>query len=245
MLESAQNLAAAPRSTGSLLPHTWRLTKWELFLTRRRVMSKVLASILLGGYVIVIGFMLISYSVAASRGATDIELSPLRDLLTFPGVLVVGGIYTAQLGPLMACVLAGALVGSEYGYSTQRLAFSRGAGRGQMLAAQAGALALLALGTVGGMLALSALVGVTFGPAIGGSISAPPPGGWTEIVAYWLVLSLVLFAYASLALFFATLGRSVAAGIGLALGLLFVENIVRFILLGVGTVPGAFFQFVG
>jgi ABC-type transport system involved in multi-copper enzyme maturation permease subunit len=245
MLETAQQLASAPRSTGSALTHTMRLVRWELFLARRRALAKVLAIILLVGYLLAVGFILASYAVASSNGAVDLELQPVRDLLTFPNSLLVGGIYSARLAPLLVCVLAGAVIGGEYGYSTQRLAFSRGVGRGQMLAAQVAALGLISLGTSVAMMALSALTGVLLGPAVGGIITGPGQDGWREVGAYTLVLSLILWVYALLAAFFATLGRSVAAGIGISLGWLFIEGIIASIFQGLGFLPGSFFKFLG
>ncbi|HEX6123542.1 MAG TPA: hypothetical protein VFY89_10300 [Ktedonobacterales bacterium] len=245
MLETAQQLSSAPRATGSALAHTWRLVRWELFLARRRALAKVLAIILLVGYLLVVGFILASYAITASNSSVDLVLQPIRDLLTFPNSLVVGGIFTARLAPLLICILAGAVIGGEYGYSTQRLAFSRGVGRGQMLTAQVAALGLLALGTAVGMMALSALTGMLLGPAVGGIVTAPGQDGWKEIGAYTLVLALILWVYALLAAFFATLGRSVAAGIGIALGWLFVEGIVASIFQGLGLLPGDFFKFLG
>jgi ABC-type transport system involved in multi-copper enzyme maturation permease subunit len=245
MLDTAQNLTAAPRAEGSALAHTWRLVRWEVFLARRRAMSKVLAGILLGGYLLIVGFIVLAYVTTLNRGASEVELQPIRDLLTFPGSLVVGGIYAARLAPLLVCILSGALIGSEYGFSTQRLAFARGVGRGQMLTAQVTALGIVALAISVGSLLLAALVGVTIGPAVGGTISGPAQGSWQEIGTYTLVLSLILWIYSLLALFFATLGRSVAAGIGLALGWLFiVDNVLTSILQLLGTIPGDFFRFI-
>jgi ABC-2 type transport system permease protein len=244
MLESAQKFSAAPRAQGSALTQTWRLVWWEVFLARRRALSKVLTGILLAGLALVIAFVVISYAVASGNGAPDLALQPVRDLLTFPRVLLLGGIYTARMGPLLACILAGVLVGSEYGYSTQRLALARGVGRGQMLAAQVGALGLVALGTSVLSLALSALVGVTIGPLVGGAIAGPDSGGWQEIGTYALVLALILFAYSLLALFFSTLGRSVWTGVGLSLGWLFLEGVVAGIMQQLGVIPSNFFHFI-
>jgi ABC-type transport system involved in multi-copper enzyme maturation permease subunit len=245
MLQSAQRFSTAPRAEGSTLTQTWRLVGWELFLARRRALSKVLAIIYLIGFALVVAFIILSYAVASSRGAPDGVLQPVRNLLTFPQVLQIGGIYTGSLGPWIIAILSGALIGSEYGYSTQRLSLARGVGRGQLLTAQVVALGLMALGVTVLSLTLSTLVGVTIGPAIGGTIMGPAAGGWQEIGTFILVQALILFMSSLLAHFFATLGRSVAAGIGISLGWLLAEGVVALILRQIGTIPASVFQFLG
>lgn len=231
MLESAQQLSAAPKAGSNWLAETWRLVKWDVFMVRRRTLAKVLLGILLGFYAAVLGIVLI-INATAGDAATQ---QGTRDLLTFPNTLLVAGIYVSRIGPLLLCILAGALVGSEYNFGTLRLVLSRGTSRAQLLAAQVVTLALLALGTVGGMLLLSALVGVTLGPLLGGSLAALPAGGTEEILLYWLALSLQFFAYTLIALFFATLGRSIVAGIAFSLGYLFLEGIIVAIFVVTGT----------
>jgi len=163
----------------------------------------------------------------AQEAFADLE----RAFLTFPTVLIPVGGYTAFLGVILLCILAGSLIGSEYSFGTQRLALSRGVSRAQLLAAQIGALAILALAVTAGMFILGALIGLTLGPLLGGSIPNIPPTGWLELLGFWLVVSLHLFAYALIALCLATLGRSTAAGIAGSLGYLLFENIALPIIL--------------
>jgi ABC-type transport system involved in multi-copper enzyme maturation permease subunit len=162
-----------------------------------------------------------------------------RTNLTFPTSLGSAGGYAQFMGLILLAILAGALVGGEYAYGTQRLAFARGAGRGQVLAAQTGALAVLALVTAALTLLLGVLSGVTVGPAVGGTVSGLTAAGVGEVLLYWLVISLVLFAGMLIALFTATLGRSTAAGIGGALGYQLLQLIGAGLLgaLG-GSIPG-------
>lgn len=162
-----------------------------------------------------------------------------RTSLTFPTSLGSAGSYAQFMGLILLAILAGALIGGEYAYGTQRLAFARGAGRGQVLAAQTGALAILALVTAALTLVLGTISGVTVGPAVGGTVAGLTGGGVAEVLVYWLVISLVLFAGMLIALFTATLGRSTAAGIGGALGYQLLQLIGAGILgaLG-GSIPG-------
>ncbi|HET8905944.1 MAG TPA: hypothetical protein VFN11_03165 [Ktedonobacterales bacterium] len=266
--------ASAPASVTALSAGTWvievlRLTRWELYLAWRRVMTKVLIILLVISYAIVVGF--ISFAIvqitnqpvqsgqsfqcppdatgcvtpspqeiqqmqqdqAKQRAAS---LAQFSDPVTFPTSLGFAATFARIVGLLLICILAGALIGSEYGYSTQRLAFSRGTSRLQMLVAQTFALAVISMILVAGMLVLATLVGLTVGPALGVSVSAPSFGGWMEIVKFFFAFSFSLFAYTLVALVAATLGKSTVAGVGLALGWIVLELIVGGVLTGIGLI---------
>lgn len=158
---------------------------------------------------------------AARSSAAD----AIRAQITFPVSVSLAVEYASFMGVIFLCIIAGALVGGEYGFSTQRLALSRGVGRGQALAAKVAALAALAVGATGAMLALGALVGVTLGPLFGGTPDGISAAGALQLGTYWAVTALRLFSYSLIALFLATLGRSTAAGVGGALGFVVVEVI--------------------
>ncbi len=145
--------------------------------------------------------------------------------LTFPTILGIAGGYTGFMGVVLLCILAGAVIGGEYSYGTQRLALSRGVSRAQVLAGQIGALALLALAVSGGMLILGTLLGFVLGPALGASIPAIPAEGLLQLLGFWLGIALQLFAYTLVALLLGTLARSTAAGIAGSLGYLIFELI--------------------
>ena len=155
----------------------------------------------------------------------DEQANAIRAPLTFPGSLQFAGGYTTFMGVILLAILAGAMIGGEFGQGTIRLALSRGVGRAQALTAQVAALAALALGIGLGMLLLGALIGVTIGPALGATLPALPSGGLGALLAYWLAVSLYLFAFAAIAFFLATLARSTAAGIAGPLGYLIFELI--------------------
>lgn len=244
-------------TTGDWLIQTWRLTRWNLFVAWRRVMSKVLLGILLGFFALIIGFIVLGYVItqsapvqgqrcssgpgtSQSSGGTstngnqpvqcqplsaqdqqqirDQETSSIRTTLAFPGSVQLAGGYTTFLGVILLSILAGAVIGGEFGFGTLRLALSRGMGRAQILTAQAVALALLSLGIGLAMMLLGVLVGVTIGPLLGATLPALSGGGALALVAYWLAISFDLFAFAAIAFFLATLSRSTAAGIAGPLG---------------------------
>lgn len=276
---------AAPTATGNWLTQTWRLARWFLYASRRRLMSKVLLAILVAGLVVVLGFVLIAYvaisnsppqssvcppaavqTQTAQNGDTggegcfqmnqqeldqaraqwQQEVAATRQELTFPNVLSVAGGYTAFMGLILLVILAGSIVGGEYGTGTVRLSLTRGVGRGQLIAAQVAAIAILALLTMGVTLALGAIFGATLGPAIGGKVPAFPAGGALEILGYWGLLSFQIFAYALIGLFMGTLARSTAAAIAVPLGFYMFENIVGNILVALGSLMSTDFgHFLG
>ncbi len=250
---TSERADAPPIASTAWLSETWRLARWQLFLARRRLISKILLILLLVFYAIVVFFVGVAYvsvvsspdpasfqcppnaqgcenpspaEIAAIRQEREAAATTIRNLVTFPTSLSIAGIYTRIVGVLFLCILVGALTGSEYGFGTLRLILPRGTGRGQLLAAQVVAIAILALATAGFMLLVAALVGLVLGPIFGATLLFPSAATWAEILKFWLALSFSLFGYALIAFFAGTLGRSTLAGVALPLGYLFLEIFV-------------------
>ncbi len=228
---------AAPTPNGSWLTQFARLVRWELFLAwRRRAMIITLSSLLLAGYVLV---LLVQYAIYYSIVSTEGDARGAQQLgvaLNFPGSLGVSGSFIGNAGVLFFVVLAGALIGSEYSYSTLRLSLSRGVARGQLLAAQIVALAILALILSTAALTLGALAGA-LSAAQGVPQSASPGVSFGEVALYWLTLTYNIFAYALIAVCIGTLTRSVAGAIGGPLVFLVVEVVTTGILTSLGSIP--------
>jgi ABC-type transport system involved in multi-copper enzyme maturation permease subunit len=206
---------------------------WNVFLGWRRTMSKVLLGLLLGAYALLVLGLLLLYALAAANGD---NVTGVRGLLTFPTSLALPGALVRYLAPIFAAILAGALVGGEYAFGTYRLSLARGSSRAQVLGGQILAMAFIALIVSALMLALGLLVGVTLGPLLGSDLVIPYPDGWVQILWYWLALSLNIWGYMLVALFFATLGRSAAAGIGGALVVFIVEIVLTLLVFPLVTV---------
>jgi ABC-type transport system involved in multi-copper enzyme maturation permease subunit len=240
-------LTAAPVEAGkapSSLRQTWWLVRVNLFLARRRVMSKVLGALLIFFYLLIAGFVTLAYfSVKASpttcppqatgcppphqlAALRQQQLIAISNAVTFPHAFSVTGAYTQFMGVLIICIMVGALVGGEYGFGTHRLSLPRGLSRLQVLGGQVLASAIMALLITVGLFLLGALMGLTLGPALGGNVQGLTLEGVRELTVYCLAVALYLFGYAMFAVLFATLGRSAAAGIAGAIGLLFLEFVV-------------------
>ena len=228
-------LATKPEArmrTPGPVEETLRLGMWNVFLAWRRTMSKVLLGLLLGAYALLVLSLLLLYALAVANGDDG---AGVRAILTFPTSLALPGALVRYLAPIFAAILAGALVGGEYAFGTYRLSLARGTVARRCWAAhsrdglhRADRLALL--------LALGLLVGVTLGPLLGSDLVIPYPDGWVQILWYWLALSLNIWGYMLVALFFATWGRSAAAGIGGALGVFIVEIVLALLVFPLVTV---------
>lgn len=262
--QTSSGASVLPAPAGIWITEVFRLTRWELYLAWRRVMAKVLIIIMIVAYALVITVVGIGLTAIQNEPAPQsfqcppdavgcqapsqqelnqertASIAQFSDPVTFPTSLGFAATVTRIVGLILICILAGALVGSEYGFSTQRLAFSRGTSRLQMLTAQAVALAVISMVVAAGMLVIGAIVGLIMGPAFGVGISMPSFGGWMEIIKFFLAFSFSLFAYTLVALAAATLGKSTAAGVGLALGVIVIELILTPILQAIG---GALYNF--
>lgn len=217
----------APRPQGGWFTQTARLTVWELFLAwRRRAMVITLAALSLAGYLLV--NLVIWISWLATSQYPD-QQRAVEQTLTFPLAVGVASQYFTGVGTLALIVLAGALVGSEYSYGTHRLSLARGVGRGQLIAAQVIAIALLAFIASAIILALGIVEGAV-ASAMLGSGQALSISGLGELGGLWIVISLNAFAYSLIAMWLGTLGRSVAAAIAGPLVYIFVEAVATDIL---------------
>ena len=203
------------------LTQMWALMRWNLFVAWRRLMSKIMLAILVIGYVLIVGVEYLVYRVSSPEVAA--QFSPT---LSFPLAMGSAQSYLGFLGPILLCVLAGAVLGSEYTYGTQRQQLGRGLSRVQVLTAQIVAMAVIALFTAVFMFILSTLVGITLGPVTGTPIKALTMTQWEGILFYWLAAAVHLFIYMLIAMFMATLGKSVIAGIAFSLGIIVVEGIL-------------------
>lgn len=230
---SGAALPVAPTPTGGKLTQFARLVRWELFLAlRRRMMIITLSTLLLVGYLAVV---LVQFAIyAATQGEAGAQV--IGAGLGFPGGISVAGGFITSAGVLLFVVLVGALIGSEYSYSTLRLSLARGVGRGQLLAAQIVAVAILAMGLTAIAVLLGAVVG-GLGAAMGISTTAGGSLSVGEILLYWLALAFNIFCYAMIALCIGTLTRSVAGGIAGPLVFIVVEVVVTDVLVALSVFP--------
>jgi ABC-type transport system involved in multi-copper enzyme maturation permease subunit len=224
-----------------------RLTGAELYKLRRRTMSKVLGItaiciILLGMAISGIQAMIAFSTPAGSyltpdHAATQADLqgaaaakqaglylvsSPLR----LPESFITSSRIIQGMGFIILIILAGTIVGGEYGAGTIRLLYTRGPTRTQFLLAKTLCLVTCA---VGGSIIL-ALLGVATGALLSFIMGQPANFGFLtgehllHLTAYLGVITLGSLIYALIALFLSTLGKNAAAGLTGALIWWILEN---------------------
>lgn len=246
---SAQSLPTSPRSANLVMGNQGfvsvllRSTAGELYKIRRRAMSKVL--LLIGVILVVIAFSFVALTVflAASSQSrpSSADLSTFAAPLHLPFSLLITGKIIEYVGLVLIVILAGTIVGGEYGVGTVRVLLTRGPTRTQYLLAKV--LAILV------RIAMSTVILLAIGIIVGALYSLPTgingdfgffTGDWVlHAIIYILLLMLKLFIYAIIALSLATLGRSTAAGVAGGIVWWFLEGLLGPILLGVGLInPG-------
>jgi ABC-type transport system involved in multi-copper enzyme maturation permease subunit len=146
--------------------------------------------------------------------------------LRLPSSLNLAGQTARSVGLILVIILAGTIVGGEYGVGTVRLMLTRGPTRLQFLLSKVGALlaciiigflAVILLGVVtGGVLNAATVGGQSFG-----FLTWPWVG---HTLLYVLASMFGLFVYAMMALFLGTLGRATVVGVAGALAWSLLEG---------------------
>jgi ABC-type transport system involved in multi-copper enzyme maturation permease subunit len=229
-----------------------RCTAAELYKIRRRAMSKIL--LLIGVVMVVAAFSVIALPLlfvnqctSSVRGGPSGCPSPeqLAEPLHLPLSLIGAVGVTDFIGIILIAILAGAVVGGEYGVGTIRVLLTRGPTRTQYLLAKILALLACIVITMVILVPVGIIVGALYNLSSGVTVDfAFLTSDWIlHAVAYILLAILKLFIYTMLALWLATLGRSPAAGIAGGIVWWFLETILTPILLGIaflnqGTVIG-------
>jgi ABC-type transport system involved in multi-copper enzyme maturation permease subunit len=222
-----------------------RLIGVELYKLRRRTMSRVLITIAVLCVCLVFAIsgvsalMVLSTPVSsytqsgtlsqaqAKQARIDI-LSGVSESLRLPNSLLATAQIINSVGLLLIIILAGTIVGGEYGVGTIRLMFTRGPTRTQFFAAKLGAILFC--------IVLSTVVLTFIGILLGGVLNIPTSIGinWSFFTGFWLLhailymltIMLSLCMYAGVAIFLSILGKNTAAGVAGALIWWVLENLL-------------------
>jgi ABC-2 type transport system permease protein len=205
-----------------------QLISAEFFKLRKRMMTWVLAAILVG-LVVLLYTVLWSTSVRVEtfgerRGFTGLDL---RRALFLPGAVPYGLQIVGSFGAILAMILAAGSVGSEYAWGTVRLMATASSGRMRMLTAKL--IVVFGLTAAGTLLAVAVavtyayIIATYYGEASGSFITGTFIQN--ELASYGRTL-LVLSPYVSFAFAVAVIGRSTLAGVGSGLGVAFIEPII-------------------
>jgi ABC-type transport system involved in multi-copper enzyme maturation permease subunit len=176
-------------------------------------------------------------STAQVAQLRETALRNASEPLRLPMSLSLAVQVALSAGTILIIILIGSSAGGEFSIGTVRLMYTRGPTRLQFLLAKVGVAALCA---AIGILTIT-FTGILIGQALNALSSIPQvldflgPGWIAHALLYILVAMLDWFIYATIAIFFGTLGRSTVAGIVGALAWLFLEPILGSILKLAGT----------
>ncbi|GAC1567001.1 MAG: hypothetical protein NVS3B14_11660 [Ktedonobacteraceae bacterium] len=154
--------------------------------------------------------------------------APLR----LPTSLNIAVQFALIAGTILLIILVGTFAGGEYSTGTIRLLFIRGPTRTQFLLGKLAASLLIICAGMLLMAILGVLAGQAFNPLSGFAQSGDFwSAGWLgHALLYLLIAMLNWFMYATIAIFFATLGRSTVAGVVGGITWFFVEPILASLL---------------
>ena len=167
----------------------------------------------------------------------ETALRNVSEPLRLPTSLSLAMQVALSAGTILIIILIGSSAGGEFSIGTVRLMYTRGPTRLQFLLAKVGVAAICA---AIGILTIT-ITGILLGQALNALSSIQQELGFfspswiTHTLLYLLVAMLDWFIYATIAIFFGTLGRSTVAGIVGALTWLFLEPILGSILKLAGT----------
>ena len=189
------------------------LTRWEWFKLRRRWVPWILL-----GFVVLIEQLIFWLVVTLSDDVS--YRSPTENIANGLG-------FSAFFGPLIAVVLAAAVIGGEYGWGTLRPVLSKGAGRWPFLTSK---FAVVTLFTAAVLLVLSITVAISgfIAEAILPAPEAESYGdiSWVDLLALYGRMVYALLPYIVLALFVVVLTGSNGVGVGLSLGYYIAETVI-------------------
>jgi ABC-type transport system involved in multi-copper enzyme maturation permease subunit len=203
-----------------------RLTTAEFFKLTHRRMTWILAAIVIVLTGVVYTVILIRVQNGGNADRPD-QLANFTQFMSVTNVVPFGYSVTQQLVTILGIVLAGAAVGSEFGWRTVLLMTAWTGARVRLVAAKLLVLALLvAAGVLVGFfasLAGSVITGLVRGSLQGSAWSGSLlPHAIAGGARTWLaVLPYVLLAGA-----LAMLGRSTTLGVAVGLAVLFLEHVV-------------------
>lgn len=205
-----------------------RLIAAEWFKLRKRMMTWVVAAILIGLVVLLYSVLWsISGRVTTFGEHNEFSAEDLRRALFLQGSVPFALEIAGSFGTILAIILAAGAVGSEYSWGTIRLIATASSGRMQLMFAKL--LVVFALAAIGVLLAVAVAVAYSaiITAANGGSDYSFVTASWfrDQLFSYGRTL-FVMAPYISLGFAAAALGRSTLAGVGAGIGIAFIEPLV-------------------
>ena len=205
-----------------------RLMAVELFKLRKRMMTWILAILMVGLVVLLYSiFWSVSGRVTTFGENAQFTGEDLRRALFLQTSVPFSLQVVSSFGTIFAMILAAGAVGSEYSWGTVRLMATAASGRVRLMAAKllvvCGLVAASALLAVAVGLIYSSIITVTNG---GSDFSFVTPGFVRDQAESYGRTLFVMAPYVTLAFAMAAIGRSTLAGVGAGIGIAFVEPLI-------------------
>lgn len=206
-----------------------RLLRGELRKLVKRPASYITLGIFLGVLVLLFVAVGASYrtmgQLPASQGGGPEAQAAIRSLLEFPGAYDAVVSFVASIGGLFAIAYGAAAAGSDWGWGMVKVAVARGESRSRYVLTKLAAVLLLLIPA--SLLAfLVGVVAVALAAMLAGiGMSGAGDAGTLQSLPWLLARSwLALGEQAAIGFAIATLARSQLAGLGVGIGVYFVES---------------------
>ncbi|MDA8203053.1 MAG: ABC transporter permease subunit [Chloroflexi bacterium] len=161
----------------------------------------------------------------AGQGGGRETTAAIRSLLSFPGAYASVAGFIGSIGGLFAIVFGASAAGSDWGWGMIKVAVSRGESRTRYILAKLVAVLVLLVPAVlvGAIVGLGAVVVAASISGIGVA-GAGDPGAVASLPSLAVRTWLALCEQAAIGFAIATLARSQIAGLGVGIGIYFVES---------------------
>ncbi|MBI2866619.1 MAG: ABC transporter permease [Chloroflexi bacterium] len=163
------------------------------------------------------------------------QLQRLRESFALPGSILAALSFVQSIGLVLFAILTASAFGAEYGWGTLRPTLAQGMGRGQYVMGKLAMLVLVAAAALVVATVVTALSSLAAGVLAHGASSGAPgaSASWGSALAMLGRSWLALWPYIALVTFVTILTTSSAAGMAVALGYFFAEQIAIGILINV------------
>jgi ABC-2 type transport system permease protein len=214
------------QKSGTLLSGLGRMIGAELTKLNKRLLTKVLLTILVG-IIALVNLLLLAIS-KTNLPAGGQAMGNIQNLLGLPVAIPFAFSLISSFGIVLAIILTASSVGNEYNWRTIRTALISSESRFKFLTAK-----LVSLGII---ILIGMLIGVAMGfimglitTALGGYVFdfsfATGSYFWNQFLQFWRTLY-VITPFCLLGFLMAIVGRSAMPGIATGIGVVFLETII-------------------
>lgn len=207
----------------------FELARVEFFKLRKRMMTQVLTGVFAA---VILGLQMIMFAVVKTLARTAQSVNQgdtdkIKDTLAFPHSIIASFSLAQGMATILALILVGAAVGSEFSWGTVRTMAINARGRSYILGAKLLAFLEISLVWIALGVILATLLSLALTPGLDRPIQvhAISAGDVGRFILMFARTELAILPYAAIAFLLALVGRSPAAGIGGGLAAYLIEPI--------------------